>query len=109
MAAQDRPLRTERRDDLLVLAGELDAHSAGAAERALASLDGEGDVRVDVAGVTFVDSSGLRVLLDAHQALESDGRRLVLVSPSRAVARLIELAGLVGHLQLDPPFDADAH
>jgi STAS domain len=43
-----------------------------------------GDVTVDLAGVTFLDSVGLCVLLRARTALAAIGRRLLLAAPARA-------------------------
>ena len=53
-----------------------------------------GDVTVDLAGVTFLDSMGLCVLLRARAALIALDRGLVVAGPSRAAARIFELAGL---------------
>jgi anti-anti-sigma factor len=77
--------------------GEIDAHTASEFAESLtaASADG-GDVTVDLAGVPFMDSSGLRVLIEAHQRIAGAGRRLVLAAPSDAVIRLLDVAGLNG-------------
>ena len=84
-------------EGVLVLDGEIDAHSAAAlAEHLL----GQPGIRVvDLAAVSFIDSSGLRVLVEAHHAREGDGG-LVLRSPSAAVQRLLEISGLSGHLDV---------
>lgn len=83
----------------LVLVGEIDAHTAPVL---LAHLDplpaGNGDVVLDIAGVDFMDSSALRVLIEAHDRAGAAGRRLVLRSPSAAVRRLFEVSGLSEHL-----------
>ncbi len=84
--------------------GELDAGSSWVLRDQLDPLpqgDG-GGVVVDMAGVSFVDSSGLRVLIDAHLRAERHGRSLVLVEPSPAVRRLLEISGLEGVLQVRP-------
>ena len=53
-----------------------------------------GDVTVDLAGVTFLDSVGLHALLRARTALDAVGRQLLLAAPARAATRIFELAGL---------------
>ena len=85
----------------LRLVGELDAH---AAERLDAVITDTlvGDVRLDMAEVTFIDSSGLRSLIVHHQRIEATGHRLVIVSPSPTVARLFDLSEVGDYLRIEP-------
>jgi anti-sigma B factor antagonist len=62
-------------------------------------------LRVDLSGVSFLDSSGLQVLLAAHKRARDGGRRLVLVAPSPTVRRLFEITGLDGELDVDDDHD----
>lgn len=80
---------------VLAVSGDLDPHTAPELERRLADClaDPATEVVVDLSEVPFVDSSGLRVLLTALQAL-GDARRLVLRDPQPAVRRVVDLAGL---------------
>jgi stage II sporulation protein AA (anti-sigma F factor antagonist) len=80
----------------LAVTGELDVASGPALEHAVARvLDGQGeDFRLDLSALTFMDSTGARSLVRVHHRLESLGRRLVLVSPTPPVRRVIELLGL---------------
>jgi anti-anti-sigma factor len=73
--------------------GELDMATAGLLRTALhdALADSPGLV-LDMAGVTFIDAVGLRVILDAAASL--DGEQPLLVVGSRQLERLLELAGL---------------
>ncbi|MFJ5228539.1 STAS domain-containing protein [Kitasatospora sp. NPDC088391] len=58
---------------------------------------------VDLAGVTFADSSVLHGLLLAHRRTADAGGRLVLAGPLREpVRRLLELSSAVGYLHLAP-------
>jgi anti-sigma B factor antagonist len=83
----------------LALAGELDAHTAPLLAEQLAELPpGDGKVVLDIAKVEFMDSSGLRVIIDVHQRATDAGRTLVLRNPSSAVQRLLEISGLSDHL-----------
>lgn len=81
------------------LSGELDAHTATALAQAMSVLP-VGEVTVDLAGVSFVDSSGLRVLLDATNRANAAGGGLVITSPQASIRRLIEISGLSGHLRV---------
>lgn len=85
---------------VVLVAGEVDAHTCPDLQSALDPLPGTGDVSVDVSGVGFMDSSGLRALIGAHQAAESAQRRLVISKPSQSVLRLIEISGLREHLNV---------
>jgi anti-anti-sigma factor len=83
----------------LALAGELDAHTAPLLAEHLAQLPaGDGNIVLDIEKVEFMDSSGLRVVIDAHQRSLDAGRRLVLRHPTSAVQRLLEISGLSDHL-----------
>ena len=77
-------------------AGEIDLATADQlAERLRPVLDtGAADVIVDLGAVTFLDSTGLRVLLSARRRLEADGRQLHVRNPSRSVQRVFVLSGL---------------
>lgn len=75
--------------------GELDANSAARLRTAVDELFGGGhpEVVIDLGGVSFIDSSGLSVLIAAYkQAIDRDVR-LTLRSPSAAVTRLLEMTG----------------
>ena len=85
-------------DGALVLVGEIDSYTAPVLGERLAN--GSPVEVIDLAGVSFIDSSGLRVLVEAHQAHVDKGARLVLRAPSAAVQRLLEISGLVGHLDV---------
>lgn len=82
------------------LCGEVDAHTAPTLAAAMASLP-DGVVLVDVAEVSFMDSSGLRVLLDATTRARGAGGDVVLARPTPAIVRLVEISGLADQLRLD--------
>lgn len=75
------------------LSGELDLSAYDDATTALAPLFGATeDVTLDVSRLSFVDSSGIRLLILLHQGL--NGGRLILRSPPPHLARVLEIAGL---------------
>ena len=100
MSEASARLTIENGSSPIVLIGEIDAHTAPQLAETFTPLPGEGDIDLDMAGVDFMDSSGLRVLIDVHQRAESEGRRLVIRRPSNTVARLIEISGLANLLHL---------
>ena len=56
-------------------------------------------VVLDGTEITFLDSSGLRVLLQAGNRATSGGSAFRLVAPQQSVQRVLELAGTGDHLQ----------
>jgi anti-sigma B factor antagonist len=51
-------------------------------------------VTLDLAEVTFIDSTGLSALMDAHFESERNGWEFSVRNPSAAVLRVVELAGM---------------
>ena len=79
-------------DGTITLAGEIDASTVPALVKQLdATTD---DVIVDLSDIGFIDSSGLRALIGAHQTIDGRGSKLTLRGPSPAVIRLFELSGV---------------
>lgn len=93
----DEPLRIEQgtQPDELTLTGELDLGTCDQLEAAIAKLRTGGitDVVLDTAGISFVDSRGLRSMLVALQ-----GGSVALRRPSAQLLRLLDLTGLQEHL-----------
>jgi anti-sigma B factor antagonist len=91
---------TTARDGALVVkaTGEVDVHSAGLLRTAIteaesSAADGQALV-VDLAGVPFMDSTGLGVLVGALARAREADRRLVLAGPTERIVRLLRLTGL---------------
>ena len=80
---------------ILSPSGEIDLATVGQLEDALtASMGNDTDVAVDLTGVTFMDSTGLRALLAANQNLSESGHRLALVVAGGPVDRLLDISGV---------------
>jgi anti-anti-sigma factor len=78
------------------VSGELDLATYESALSALTPIveaEGQGDVVLDLAELSFVDSSGIRLFIKLQQALGDRGR-LVLRAPQPQVVKVIEIAGL---------------
>jgi len=87
----------------LVLVGELDPHTAPLLASVLNERidDGADVIRLDVARLDFIDSSGLRVLVEAHRALEGERGSLRLAAVSATFLRLLEVTGLDQRLTIE--------
>ena len=98
-------IRTRRVTDgvRLALFGELDLHSMALLEQQLSEAERNGARRiaVDLSSLSFIDSSGLHVLLKAQRRSLEAGRTLSLVPGPPAVHRLFELTGLVAIFQYE--------
>ncbi len=86
----------------LVLSGELDAHAAQSFDRAVDELAGDGlqALSIDLANVSFIDSSGLRSLIRARKSLVPDAR-VCLRAPQPGAMRLLEITGLVDEFEFN--------
>lgn len=79
--------------------GELTVYSIGEATQAFRSAVDQGALsRVDLSGVTDLDTAGLQLLVLAKRISSSEGEGIKLVNHSEAVLRLVELAGLAQQL-----------
>lgn len=80
----------------IFIRGEVDLASAGNVladiQRAISASDA--NLRVDCTHLTFIDSSGVRALVDAHSLLESKGRTLTIVNLAPGPQRVFEILGL---------------
>jgi len=85
-----------------VLSGEIDLSTVGEVQARLdeAVVDAPGVLLLDMRGVTFLDSSGLRMLLRLDRRQREQGKRLVVVPGGRRVARVLELTGADRELEL---------
>ncbi|MFJ8148852.1 STAS domain-containing protein [Streptomyces sp. NPDC096094] len=81
---------------ILTVHGEIDHTSADQLHEALAADGGEAPPRtvLDLRAVTFMDSSGINILIVAHQTAESGQGWLRLAGPTESVRRVLQLVGL---------------
>ncbi|PWU45211.1 anti-sigma factor antagonist [Micromonospora sp. S4605] len=93
MRAQD----AERRQVVLRPAGEIDMSTADALERELLDAVRSADVDevlVDLAGVAFLDSSGVRVLVHAAVVARERAVTLRVARPQPVVARVLRITSV---------------
>ncbi len=86
----------------VTMVGRLDIAGAEVVALPLATLSGsKSALFVDMSGVSFVASIGLRHLVAAAKAMGRRGGRLVLVNPNTAVTEVITTSGLADLLQIE--------
>ncbi|MEU6776732.1 STAS domain-containing protein [Streptomyces sp. NPDC046759] len=80
---------------VVTVSGEIDHHTSGALRRALTPVAPATTARTvaDLAGVAFMDSSGINALIAAHHAHGPDGC-LRLAGVRDSVLRTLELVGV---------------
>lgn len=65
------------------------------------SLDENGYTLVlDLTATDFMDSSGLRLLVEAHEELAGKGQQLKVAVGGGPIARLLDVTGLLSHLEV---------
>ena len=92
-------LRSARDGDVqtITLTGELDLHSKVGVEQELRRVE-DADatvIRLDLTNVTFIDSTGIGLLLGATSRSREKGVRLELERPPDSVMRLLTVAGVI--------------
>ena len=88
-------------DGALIVAGDIDMAGGPILEQALLERESEllaqggGDIVVDLTGVDFMDSSGLRSMLATARSAAARQANLELLSVGPQIIRLLEITGTV--------------
>jgi len=84
----------------LKVSGRLDTNTSPDLEAALA-FDGVSEVRFDFAGLEYISSAGLRVLMAAHKAMAASGGTMKICSPNAMVRGVFDITGLSGIFEIE--------
>jgi anti-sigma B factor antagonist len=87
--------RKENGVTVFVLEGRIDTQGAVDMDLALqaAVLDGQHKMALDMAGVRYIGSAGLRTMADVLTKNKEAGGDLKLVAPNRKVTRVLRIIG----------------
>ena len=88
-------------DGAIVVRGDIDMAAGPLLEASILQRENQHPVVIDLEGVSFIDSSGLRSLLDAARRAQARGTEIVLRSVGPEVARLLEITGTTGQFRID--------
>lgn len=109
---RDRILRVYRRHidavPVITVEGEVDLSTVGEVREAVDSeLTGPPPpgLILDLAGVTFLCSTGLQLLLESDRRTQDSGSALCVVGARREVLRPLQLTGLDAHLRVHPTIE----
>jgi anti-anti-sigma factor len=116
IAAQPEPplrIRIDRTPDRQCVAvlGELDIYTAPSLENAVLELEDAKPLVlvIDLTGLSFIDSTGLTVLLTASERARRQGRRLLVVRPPLPALRVFTLTRVDAGMEcIDDPLDVTA-
>jgi anti-anti-sigma factor len=88
----------------VVLAGELDGASSASLSGQLRQIIPElvGDLVIDIGLLTFIDSTGLSLLVSLHKEVWAFGHALTVADPTPMARRLFQITGLDQVLHVDP-------
>ena len=103
------PVAGTRRESgavIVALAGELDLYNANDVREALMGVCAEEPARlvVDLAEVTFIDSTALGVLIEARSRM-ANRRAFLLAAPGMETRRALEISGLDKHFSIHDSVD----
>jgi anti-sigma B factor antagonist len=89
-------VEVQRHDDVAIVEprGELDVATVETLRAALDDINGVGRLVLDLRGLSFIDSTGLHLLVALDQRAERDGFQLALVAPAPPGDRAIQVCGL---------------
>jgi anti-anti-sigma factor len=87
---------------LILVRGELDLASGPELEAKLDHISGPATevLVIDLRELEFMDSTGLSILVRAHQRLSEEGCEMGLVRGTPQVQRLLDLTGVADRLKL---------
>ena len=91
-----------------MLKGELDLSTAEKVEQEIrrAELEAPEVIALDLTRLTFLDSSGLRLIVTADQRARREGRRFAIVRGPDTVQRIFTITNLEGQLEIVDDFSA---
>ena len=91
----DVAVRSTADATVLAFRGDLDLVSAQEADEAIIGAQSGGStVVLDLRGLRFIDSSGLRIVLEAKRRADTAGARLVIAPGEGGVRRVFDLSGV---------------
>ena len=87
----------KRKTLVAALSGELDHHTAKDVKDLIENVIKNRDVKnlvFDFSDLTFMDSSGIGVVLGRYKLIHSMGGKVAIVAPSKAVSKLLAMSGI---------------
>ena len=89
-------VKVQRREEAAIVQprGELDVATVETLRAALGAVERAGRLVLDLRGLSFMDSTGLHLLVALHQRAQRDKCDLAIIAPAAPIDRAIRLCGL---------------
>src|ERR1700730_386918 len=99
-----RPMPRKDRPNVLPLEGEIDLHISPEVAESLRAMTAKRPkvLVVDLAKVTYLDSSGLAVLIEGMQNVKEYGGKFALINVQESVQHIFDIARLDQVFQIFP-------
>ena len=100
---------TDLQDDAVKIAlrGRLDTTGVDAIETKFSAAAKRKNALIDLSGVSFLASMGIRMLFSSARVLKTDGFKMILLAPQELVAEVLDNAGVTQIIPIAPS-EADA-
>ena len=86
----------------LIVRGEIDLASVSALDRELREAEGAGRrIVLDLAGLAFIDSAGIHLLINAQHRADRNGHELALTQVPAHAVRLFSITGIGALLSIE--------
>jgi anti-sigma B factor antagonist len=101
--------RTETRAEAVVVvpSGEVDLGTVPVLSSALqVVLDGGHHAVILLKELKYIDSTGIKAILDVHRMFAEHGRRLMLADPPAVIRRVLDIVGIEKVIEVYPSIDS---
>lgn len=97
-------VKTQGDETMIVVEGDIDLYSSPELRKAVLAAvpKAASGVGVVLGGVTYMDSSGVATLVEGLRSAKEHDKTFVLVSPSNAVMKVLELSRLDSVFEVRP-------
>jgi anti-anti-sigma factor len=85
---------------VLSVRGEIDIATVAQLSQKLDSIENGESLILDLTATGFMDSSGLRLLMETHERFRASGRRLLIAVSGGPISRLLDVTGVREHLEV---------
>jgi anti-sigma B factor antagonist len=91
---------------LVALVGQIDGNTAADIQTSvLETAQGHPQLLLDMSGVSYMSSAGLRLLLQLHRTISENGGRLLLVGLSEELQETMSATGFLDFFEIYPSVD----